>query len=183
TRTLTKGPLSAALMLVGHALLEGALLVGFAFGLQRVLAHPTVSGILAVVGGAILLWMGWDLVRGAATGTIDAAPDDTAVASPIGPVLQGITVSLSNPYWTLWWATIGVKLASDGLAIGPIGVIAFFIGHELADIVWYGIVIAATHRGRRVLSGTVYRAAIGACALFLLYLGARFLFDGLSALA
>ena len=110
---------------------------------------------------------------------IEAPRSDGAVASPIGPVLQGVTVSLSNPYWTLWWATIGVKLASDGLAIGPIGILAFFVGHELADVTWYGIVIAATHRGRRVLSGTVYRVVIGACALFLVYLGGRFLADGI----
>jgi len=31
---MQRGPFSAALMLVGHAILEAVLLVGFAFGLQ-----------------------------------------------------------------------------------------------------------------------------------------------------
>ena len=182
-RTMTRGPLSAALMLVGHALLEGALLVGFAFGLHHVLRYPVVATVLALAGGAILLWMGQDLLRGAIRGTIVPAAAETTLPEPrLGPVLQGITVSLSNPYWTLWWATIGVKLASDGLAIGPLGVVAFFIGHELADIAWYGFVIAAVSRGKGLLAERPYRIVIGALALFLVYLGARFVLDGVGIL-
>ncbi len=174
TRTVTRGPRSAALMLVGHAALEGLLLVGFAFGLQELLTNLHVSRVLSGVGGVFLLWMGAGLLRGAIAGTIRPEATETVPESKLGPVLNGAAVSLSNPYWTLWWATIGVKLASDGLAIGPAGVAAFFIGHQLADVTWYGLVIAATSRGRRLLSERPYRLIIGACALFLLYLGVRF---------
>ena len=183
TRTITRGPRSAALMLVGHALLEGALLVGFAFGLQAVLAAPVVHRTLSVVGGGFLVWMAYGLLRGALRGAMIAEGSAEMPAQPqSGSVWQGVVVSLSNPYWSLWWATIGVKLAVDGLAIGPIGVVAFFIGHELADVAWYGFVIAATARGRSLLTPTVYRTVIGACAVFLLYLGARFILEGLAIL-
>jgi threonine/homoserine/homoserine lactone efflux protein len=182
TRTVTRGPRSAALMLLGHAALEGVLLLGFAFGLARVLADPHVMNVLSLVGGAFLLWMGWGLVRGAVRGTISAAADSVRPEPRFGPVLHGAAVSLSNPYWTLWWATIGVKLAADGLAIGPLGVTAFFIGHELADLAWYGFVIAATARGRHLLGDKPYRWLIGVCAAFLLYLGARFALAGLGLL-
>jgi len=70
TRTVTKGPRSAALMLVGHALLEGLLLVGFAFGLQEILRNLHVARMLSGVGGIFLVWMGWGLLRGAIAGTI-----------------------------------------------------------------------------------------------------------------
>lgn len=174
TRTVTKGPRSAALMLVGHALLEGLLLVGFAFGLQELLRNLHVANVLSGVGGAFLIWMGLGLLRGAIAGTISPAAAADQPEPRLGPVMSGAAVSLANPYWTLWWATIGVKLAADGLAIGPLGVAAFFIGHELADVTWYGLVILATSRGRRLLADRPYRIIIGACALFLLYLGARF---------
>ncbi|MDZ4167826.1 MAG: LysE family transporter [Coriobacteriia bacterium] len=182
TRTLTHGRLSAALMLVGHAALEGLLLVGFAFGLQRVLTSPNVARLLALAGGAVLLWMGWTLLRGALAGTISPEGDSPRAESKMGPILHGAAVSLSNPYWTLWWATIGVKLAADGLAIGPLGIAAFFLGHQLADVSWYGLVIFATHRGRTLLADRPYRVIIGVCALALLYLGARFALDGIGAL-
>jgi threonine/homoserine/homoserine lactone efflux protein len=177
TRTLQQGRLSALLMLIGHAALEGLLLIGFAFGLQHFLVRDDVSLVLAIAGGAVLLWMGQGLLRGALTGRIKLRADSTQTGSPqrFGPILHGALVSVSNPYWTLWWATIGVKLAADGLAIGPIGVAAFFIGHQLADVVWYSAVVSAVSAGRRVLSDTVYRIAIAVCASFLLYLGVRFL--------
>jgi len=183
TRTLTHGRRSAALMLVGHALLEAVLLIGFAFGLAAFLKQDTVMTVLALVGGAILLWMGQDLLRGTIRGTINLQlAERPATDSRLGPVAQGAAVSISNPYWTLWWATIGVKLAADGLAIGPIGVAAFFIGHELADIVWYGVVIAAVSGGRSLLADRPYRIVLGVCAAFLLYLGGRFLLDGLGVI-
>lgn len=181
TRTVTQGPRPAALMLVGHALLEGLLLLGFAFGLQNVLAAPTVNRVLSVVGGGFLVWMAVGLLRGAANGSLSAQGAAAPMKeSRLGSVLQGMVVSLSTPYWSLWWATIGVKLAIDGLALGPVGVAAFFIGHQLADVTWYGFVIAATSRGRSLLTPGVYRTMIGACALFLLYLGARFVLEGLA---
>lgn len=179
TRTATRGPMSAALMLVGHAALEGLLLVGFAFGLQAILTDLHVSRVLSVVGGVFLIWMAWRILRGAIAGTLSVQVSEPAHESRFGPVLHGAAVSLSNPYWTLWWATIGVKLASDGLAIGPIGVAAFFLGHQLADVSWYALVIFATHRGMRLMTDRTYRVIMGACAIFLLYLGARFSLGGL----
>jgi threonine/homoserine/homoserine lactone efflux protein len=183
TRTMEKGRLSALLMLVGHALLEGLLLVGFAFGLQDFLARPTVTTLLAVVGGGFLVWMGVGLLQGSIKGTISPDARPGKADSRFGPIVQGATVSLSNPYWTLWWVTIGVKLASDGLAIGALGVAAFFIGHQMADIAWYGAVIMAVSSGRRLLSDRVYRLIIGVCAAFLLYLGGSFVIDGFSGIS
>jgi threonine/homoserine/homoserine lactone efflux protein len=185
-RTMRKGPFSASLMLVGHALLEALLIIGFAFGLDRFLRQPTVVTALSLVGGGVLLWMAWNLGRGAWSGSIvsdlEHSEEAAVKESAAGPVAEGALVSISNPYWTLWWATIGVKLAADGLAIGPVGVLAFFIGHELADIAWYGFVILAVSRGRGLLSPRVYRVIMGVLAALLLVLGASFLVGGVQGL-
>ena len=185
-RTMRKGPFSASLMLVGHAALEALLIVGFAFGLDLFLRQPTVVTGLSLIGGAVLLWMAWNLGKGAWSGSIvtdlELSEEAAVKESPAGPVAEGALVSLSNPYWTLWWATIGVKLASDGLAIGPLGVLAFFIGHELADVAWYSFVIFAVSRGRGLLSPRVYRIVMGVLAGFLVILGARFLVGGIRGL-
>lgn len=183
TRTLRDGWLAAALMLVGHALLEGALLIGFAFGLQTLLVKPLATTILSIVGGAVLLWMGAGLARGAWDGSVSADLEAEAESSSMAPVLHGAVVSISNPWWTLWWATIGVTLAAQGLAIGAVGVAAFFIGHQLADVVWYGFVITAVSKGRGLLSPTVYRGVIAALALFLAAFGLRFLLSAVAAIA
>ena len=173
-RTLREGRLAAMLMLVGHALLEAVLLIGFAFGLASILKLPTVATVMSVVGGVVLLWMGGSLLWGAWRGTVVADLNAAENPTRLGPVAHGAIVSLSNPYWTLWWATIGITLAIKGLEFGPIGVAAFFVGHELADLAWYSIVIFAVAAGKHLLSDRVYRVVMAALACFLLYLGATF---------
>jgi len=178
TETCTRGRRSALALLGGHALLEAAILVGFAFGLQRLLKLPAVSTVIAFAGGAFLLWMGVDLLRGVLTRRISLSGAATSAPLRFGPVVEGAFVSGSNPYWWLWWATIGAKLAVDGLAIGPLGVLAFYVGHELADLTWYGTVVFAVHSGRGLLSDRVYRTVLGVCATFLAFLGASFVLAG-----
>lgn len=182
-RTMQEGPFSAALMLVGHALLEAVLLIGFAFGLQHFLQLATVTLVLALVGGAVLLWMGYSLLAGALRGTIAAdleSVEDAGISGhPLRAVAHGAIVSISNPYWTIWWATIGVKLAADGLAIGPVGVLAFFVGHQLADVSWYTFVIVVVHRGKGLLTPRVYCVIMALLGAALLYIGLRFAGQGL----
>ena len=178
-RTLREGRLSAFLMLVGHALLEAALLIGFAFGLASVLKLPIVTRVMSAVGGAVLIWMGASLLLGAVRGTVVADLHAAEEPTKFGPVAHGAIVSLSNPYWTLWWATIGITLAIRGLEFGPVGVLAFFLGHELADLAWYSLVIVAVSTGRHWLSDRVYRVIMGSLGAFLLYLGGSFIFGAI----
>ena len=107
TRTIQRGRVSALLMLAGHAILEAVLLVGFAFGLQDFLLRPTVSAALSVLGGGFLLWMGGSLLWGALKGSVATDLEAAEIESRMGPVVQGAVVSLSNPYWLLWWVTVG----------------------------------------------------------------------------
>ncbi len=178
-RTLREGRLAAMLMLVGHALLEAVLLIGFAFGLASVLRLPGVARVMSVVGGIVLLWMGGTLLWGAWRGTVVADLHASENPSKVGPIAHGAIVSLSNPYWTLWWATIGITLAIKGLTFGPVGVLAFFVGHELADLAWYAAVIFAVSAGRHLLSDAVYRVVMAVLACFLVYLGVSFVLGAL----
>lgn len=174
TKTVRSGRAAAFLMLVGHALLEAFLLIEFAFGLQEFLTKPVVMRVLSLAGGLYLLWMSVDLLRGVINGSIVTELETAEDTSRLGPVAQGALVSLANPYWLLWWVTIGAALAAKGLSMGPAGVASFFIGHQLADFAWYGFVIIAVSKGHHLLPPRVYRAVMGVLALFLLALGVRF---------
>ncbi len=183
SRTVRIGARSALLMLVGHAILEGALIIGFSFGLQAFLRQPIVLRSLSLAGGVFLLWMGADLLRGAWTGSIARDLEVAESTSRMGPVTEGALVSLSNPYWLLWWLTVGAALAAQGLSMGPAGVLAFYAGHELGDVAWYAFVILAIAKGRHLLPPRVYRGVMAALALFLLVLGVRFALVGAGVLA
>jgi threonine/homoserine/homoserine lactone efflux protein len=184
TGAMMPGPLLT--VAIEHTVRRGGfsamLLLGLAFGLNKVLLLPPVTAGLSLAGGAFLVWMGAgmlvDIARGRLTLSFDASESEP---SRLGPVLRGAAVSLANPYWAIWWATIGLKLASDAIRIGPLAIGTFFIGHEAADFAWYAVVVAAVSGGRRFLSDRAYRWILGVCACFLLYLGVTFAVAGLRA--
>ncbi|MQL53248.1 hypothetical protein GFC01_13470, partial [Desulfofundulus thermobenzoicus] len=94
------------------------------------------------------------------------------------PVLAGILISLSNPYWSLWWATVGLGYIVLSLKQGVPGLASFFSGHILSDLAWYGLVAAAVAGGRRFLTPVLYRGILVACGFFLIFLGGSFIFWG-----
>jgi threonine/homoserine/homoserine lactone efflux protein len=94
------------------------------------------------------------------------------------PVLAGVLVSLSNPYWTLWWATVGLGYIVLSLKQGTAGLVSFFSGHILSDLAWYSLVAGAVAGGRRFLTPAVYRGILVCCGAFLIFLGGSFIYMG-----
>jgi threonine/homoserine/homoserine lactone efflux protein len=188
-QTAKRGFIASVLIVAGHAILELLLVSGLVLGLGNMLRTRTVMCAVAVVGGAMLLWMGWGMLRDGWRGSVDIgdiARDGEGPAvlersglSLIRLVGAGIGVSISNPYWLLWWATVGVSglTLSRGIAGSPLTAIAgFFFGHISGDVIWYLAVGIAVATGRRLLSPTVYRGIIGICGIFLLFLGGSFIY-------
>ena len=168
------------LLVLGHALLEGALVLLVLAGLGPVLSRRRVGAAIGVVGGGVLLWMGYGMVAWAASGTATMATP--GAAPPLHPVVAGVLVSLANPYWSLWWATIGLKYIALSREAGRRGVVVFYCGHQLSDLSWYGLVAGAVALGRTAISDGIYRWLIGACGAVLLVFGAWFLAAGVRAL-
>ena len=92
-------------------------------------------------------------------------------AKPIrssGLVLLGITMSITNPYWSIWWLSIGLGLTLAAQKSGLTAVIIFFLGHILADFSWYSVVALVISKGRKFISLKVYRGIIFVCGLALI---------------
>ncbi|MBN1557909.1 MAG: LysE family transporter [Lentisphaerae bacterium] len=175
-----RGACAGPLLILGHAVLEGALVAGVAFGLASFLKNPAVISVIAFAGGAILLWMGADMIRAAPGLSLRAG---TAPRRRLHPVAAGVVVSLSNPYWTIWWATIGMSYLVISLKLGLAGVLVFFAGHILADLAWYGLVSTGVARGRRLMTDRLYRGIIAVCGVVLLAFGLWFVHTGAATLA
>ncbi len=108
----------------------------------------------------------------------ELAPGEDSRRGPLSTVAGGALVSMSNPVWSLWWATIGLSYILWASDLGLTGLASFYTGHILADILWFSIVSFAVASGRRVLTPTLYRGLISICGLFLLALGAYFKVSG-----
>jgi threonine/homoserine/homoserine lactone efflux protein len=168
------------LLVLGHGLLELALVIGLLFGLGGFLAKTSVAGLIGLVGGAFLLWMGRELWLGARTQVLDL--DGGSAPAKGGPILAGITISASNPYWLMWWATIGAAYVNMALQHGTKGVALFLGGHLLADLAWYSLIAAAATAGKSFMSPRLYQGILGLCGLFLMALAAYFIYSGFAFL-
>jgi threonine/homoserine/homoserine lactone efflux protein len=91
------------------------------------------------------------------------------------PLLTGILASISNPYWTIWWVTIGMAYLMAAIKFGYTGVIVFFLGHISADFAWYSVVSYGISRGKKLFKNKSYQMMIRVCGLFLLGFGGWFL--------
>jgi threonine/homoserine/homoserine lactone efflux protein len=173
-----RGARAGPLTMLGHALLEAVLVAALALGAARVLNVPWLLAPVALFGGTMLLWMGAGMVRQAPKLSLSA---ETANRR-LHPVAAGVLISLANPYWTLWWVSVGAAYVLVAAQRGGAGVAIFFGGHILSDLVWYSAVSGAVAAGRRVMSDRVYRALVLACGGLLLLFGARFIGRGLGCL-
>ena len=91
------------------------------------------------------------------------------------PYLAGVITSAANPYFWIWWLSIGSALVLSGLHSGITMAALFMIGHWVADFGWLILVSISLDRGRSILSDRSYRGILGICGGFLVCFGIYFL--------
>jgi len=175
-----RGFIVGPLMIAGHAILELVLVVTLLLGLAPFLQLPAVFVATALIGAVILFGMAWGMFRSLPSLHLSWDSDRKQRKNP---VLSGILMSVVNPYWIIWWATIGLGYILYSWQFGLAGVAFFFTGHILADLVWYSLVTAAVAGGRRFLTDGLYRGLIAVCATFLIVFAGYFAYAGLTKLA
>ncbi len=174
-----RGFAAGPLMIAGHALLELFLVVILLLGLAPFFQLPVVFVVCALAGSAILFWMAFGMLRNVPKLSLSSAAGQGRLSHP---VLSGIIMSVSNPYWIIWWATIGIGYILYSWQFGVWGVVFFFTGHILADLAWYSSVAAAVASGRRFLTDRLYRGLIAVCGVFLVVFAGYFAYAGFDKL-
>jgi threonine/homoserine/homoserine lactone efflux protein len=175
-----KGHSAGPLVALGHGIAEVALVASLALGLSQLLQQPLVAGGIGLAGGFCLLYMGTGMLRAPVPATLIAG--GVQAQGGLGPVAAGMLTSVSNPYWVLWWATVGAAYLLITMQYGVVGVVAFYLGHFMADLGWLSAIGSAVAAGRRLLTPRIYRGILFVCGLFLLALGLYFLYSGVETL-
>ncbi len=185
TESAKRGFIAGPLVTVGHVLLELVMVIALFFGLGDLLKQNAVAGTIGLLGGLFLLWMGYGIVRSAWRGQVSLtlAVNGNATGKSSNPIVQGVLTSVSNPYWILWWATVGAASLLTFRAYGLAGIIAFYIGHTLADWVWNNLVAFVIATGRQLMSDRVYRGILIICGGFLIALSFYFVHSGMQFLS
>ncbi|MBN1520990.1 MAG: LysE family transporter [Candidatus Aureabacteria bacterium] len=185
TGALSPGPLLAAcisestkhgfksgpLMILGHAIIEMLMICFLLFGFAQFINNPLILKTIGVIGAVILVYFGSSMIFSLPGLVLDFKPRPKTSSSLI---MLGITLSLSNPYWTIWWLTFGFGLVLSAQKAGITAVGVFFLGHILADFLWYSIVSLTMSKGKRFLSLGLYKTIIFICGLALIGFGIAF---------
>ncbi len=183
-RTHKHGYLMGVWIVTGHALLEMGIILLLLLGFSFVLKNIIMVRIIGVLGGAILFYFGASIIRDIRLGKIstdfmDTSPEEKDHGTGNNknrldnPVVGGIMVSMANPYWWVWWATIGFAfmVQFDVSFQNGSKLVAFFLGHETGDLLWYVIVSTLAFFGIRHLNKKAYYTILGCCGLFMILFG------------
>jgi len=162
---------SGPLILIGHALVEVLLVGVILMGLGRFVHTPGVLTAVALVGSLVLVYFGAGMIIAARTVRLERA---AVTAEPAQLIVSGAAMSLANPYWAVWWLTIGLGLLLAAQQKGLTAIGVFFLGHILADFAWFAFVAYVIARGKRLLSTRAYRMIIRLCGILLICFGAYF---------
>jgi threonine/homoserine/homoserine lactone efflux protein len=193
-----KAYLTGLYICLGHAILELALIVVLLLGGGLFISDPVVIKVIGISGAGLLVYFGVTILRDIIRKKIDfsflerSSHKNTPEAPGIEienkssdrfkefskhPILGGVLISMSNPYWWLWWALIAWNfMIIFGVSLtNPITFWGFFIGHELGDFVWYFPVATIIGLTNKFMTKKVYIVILVVCGFFMisygLYLG------------
>ena len=161
----TAGPKVAA----GHALVEVLIFLLIVGGLAA--AMQQYSRAISIAGGLALIVFGIMTANESKSATL-STPQGQVIGNAY---LAGVITSVANPYFWIWWLSIGSALVLSGLSSGLIIAAVFLIGHWAADFGWLILVSSSLDRGRSILSEKNYRRILGICGGFLVCFGVYFL--------
>ena len=181
-QTPRRGFWTGPLVVLGHGVLESLLVAVVILGMAEFFSSSVVLSTIAVIGGVALLYMGVDMLRSAGGLSLITGTGPSSGAREFHPVLAGVLTSLSNPYWALWWATVGLGYMVIARENGAAGLAAFLTGHIMADLVWYSVVSSIVAGGKRWLTDSIYRGMIRVCAVVLLFFALYFGWHGLNVI-
>lgn len=165
-------------LITGHAFLELIVVVGLVLGLQRFIGRRKVRGVIGLVGGAALVFMGTDMLRNAFGLSLRLNYLAASAYSFPHLVCAGVLVSVANPYFTGWWATIGAGQFAYTAPRTSLEYASFYLGHESGDYLWYAVVGVLMVTGRKWLNDSFFQWLVAGCGGAMLILGILFVITG-----
>ena len=167
----TKSPHAGAMIALGHGIVEIPLMILILYGFGDILKITYVKAIIGSLGGLFLLKMGLDLLKGIKQAKIDSSN------GPSSPLRAGIILTLANPYFLIWMATIGSILIFRSYAFGLLGFTMFMIGHWSCDFLWLYFLSALSFKGGQFFGKKLQQVLFAICGVFLLFFSAKFIYD------
>ena len=169
-----KGGAKAGLkMAYGHTLVEFPLVILLGLGAFSLETIPEFRTYIAIIGA-----LGLFVFAGIQLKQIFKNRLESINEPKHGPFLAGILLSALNPFFIIWWLTIGFKLISDSLIFWSFwGILIMFLLHIWMDYVWLSSTALVSSRISKILSNRSFKVLVVGLSVVLVYFGITFLID------
>ncbi len=172
-----QSPAAGARISLGHAVIEVPLILLIYFGFARFFENTTVQLVLSLLGGGMIIWLGISMFRARAE-VVRKGKN-----LPYNAFVAGILTTGLNPFFLLWWATIGSMLIMRFLDFGIAGLAVFTVVHWLCDLAWLSFISVLVYRTQSLWGRKFQEGVFIGCSLLLVGFGSWFLVSGIRLLA
>jgi threonine/homoserine/homoserine lactone efflux protein len=173
------GAKSGLVFSVAHSIIEFSLVVLLALSVFSIANEPSIKLVIGVAGGIALVVFGFLQIRW---------PMGSNPVQSIGRwarlenlFLIGLLFTGLNPYFILWWLTIGLKLISDAwdLGLSWAGIAIMYMAHVWMDYAWLTATAYLAKKGINLIGSKGYKIMMILFGIILLLFGFYFLTSAL----
>ena len=173
TYGLKQGTKAGIKIAIGHSLVELPLVILLGIGIFSLEIFPEFKIIISILGAITLFVFAFMQIK-----SILKKNEKSETKLKQGPIITGVLLSALNPFFIIWWLTIGLKLISDAMAIWAfVGILIVFVLHIWMDFVWLGTTAFLISKSKKIISNTNYKIIMLALSAILIYFGIIFLTD------
>ena len=173
TYGLRHGTKAGIKIAIGHSLVELPLVILLGIGILSLEIFPEFKTIISILGAITLFVFAFIQIKSTLKKN-----EKSETKLKQGPIITGVLLSALNPFFIIWWLTIGLKLISDAMAIWAfVGILIVFVLHVWMDFVWLGSTAFLISKSKKIISNTNYKIIMLALSAVLIYFGITFLTD------
>ena len=173
TYGLKQGTKAGIKIAIGHSLVELPLVILLGIGILSLEIFPEFKTIISILGAITLFVFAFIQIKSTLKKN-----EKSKTKLKQGPIITGVLLSALNPFFIIWWLTIGLKLISDAMAIWAfVGILIVFVLHVWMDFVWLGSTAFLISKSKKIISNTNYKIIMLALSAVLIYFGITFLTD------
>ena len=173
TYGLREGVKAGIKIAIGHSIVELPLVILLGIGVFSLEIFPEFRTIISIFGAITLFGF-----AGIQITTVLKKKKNILNKPKQGPIVTGILLSALNPFFIVWWLTIGFKLISDAMLIWAFaGILIVFVLHIWMDFAWLGITAFLASKSKRIISNKNYKIMVLGLSMTLIYFGITFLID------
>jgi len=168
---------AGALMALGHGIIEFPLMILITLGMDAILESAATKVVIGFAGGAFLLIMAIQMLP-----SLRKAEGEEAKVIGGGPVVAGLVLSGGNPFFFVWWASVGLNLAITASGFGIWAFAIFAVVHWLCDLIWFSVLSWASFKGSVLLGPRGQKTIMWICSLTMFVFGLIFIYHAAAIL-